>query len=490
MLPLSRVSSRRDCASSPQSTPRVPSLEDATVLQVPSDDSGKGKGLSSRSLTFVQLWHSFFLPAAGLSRVGSLGSFPAPSPPASSPTPLAGSSGGEGGSSLGGAGSAVSWGWCSALCLPLCTRLPCALAVLVFLVTLVSWDLAPGRRAVDPRLPTHIPALLIPTSPGRGPSLLATLHSLESRVDTLLLCNSAPQVPELQCLLQEVTLLAQAGELNIGSVRIVTPSGAPGPVYGVAECWNAMVDSAFQEAAVPWLLVMNDDVGMPQGALGAAVEETWRTHQGHSLLLAQEGLPGVGYAFSAFVLTRAGRAALGSFDENFFPAYYEVRPCAAPPFFLPRTPSALTLFPPPAPPSPPQDCDYFRRAQLLGMPWRRLPQLLILHPIHKYLPSLPELGERVAACVARASPEESRQAVIVQGAVGTMLRRARSATAWRDFAHSDRHYYQKKWGGGLNRCGEGSFPTPFNDPLKTLAFWAPDAAMRRATLQGTALEQA
>ena len=51
-------------------------------------------------------------------------------------------------------------------------------------------------------------------------------------------------------------------------------------------------------------------------------------------------------------------------------------------------------------PAPLQDCDYFRRAQLLGMPWRRLPQLHILHPIQKYLPRPPALSARVAACAA------------------------------------------------------------------------------------------
>ncbi len=137
-----------------------------------------------------------------------------------------------------------------------------------------------------------------------------------------------------------------------------------------------------------------------------------------------------------------------------------------------------------------QDCDYFRRAQLLGMPWRRLPQLHILHPIQKYLPRLPALGARVAACLASAPPSEAARAAAVQGAVGAMLKRARSPTAWRDFAHSDRYYYARKWGGALNKCGEGAFPTPFNNPQHSLSFWEPEPAMRRATLAGTALEVA
>ena len=340
---LSRISSRRDFASSPQSTPRASHGEGDTALALgDADDDGKRKGLSSRALTFSQLWLSLlpFSPASpGLPRISSLGSFSAPAasaaaagagaaPGACLAPPSAG--GAPPSASCSSGAGAGAGGWPRALpSLPfLYTRLPCALALLVFLVTLASWEVAPARHTLDPALPAHIPVLAIPTSPGRGPSLLATLHSLESRVEVLLLCNSAPLVPELQCVLDEVALLAEAGELNIGRVRAITPPRAPGPVYGVAECWNAMVDLAFEDLGAPWVLVMNDDVGLPAGALGAAVEETWRTHQRHSLLLAHEGLPGVGYAFSAFVLTRAGRAALGSFDENFFPAYYEV---SAPP---------------------------------------------------------------------------------------------------------------------------------------------------------------
>jgi hypothetical protein len=71
-----------------------------------------------------------------------------------------------------------------------------------------------------------------------------------------------------------------------------------------------------------------------------------------------------------------------------------------------------------------------------------------------------------------------------------MLKRARSPTAWRDFEGSDRYYYARKWGGGLNRCGEGAFAAPFNRPENTLDVWAFDAAMRAATVKGTALEAA
>jgi len=122
---------------------------------------------------------------------------------------------------------------------------------------------------------------------------------------------------------------AQVASGALGMVRRVievtpTKQEERGPVFGVAECWNAMAEEAFNVRKVAWAFIVNDDVGFTQGSLGQTVEEVWRGHASHSLLLANEGLPGVGYAFSAFVLTRTGYLALGKFDENFFPAYYEV----------------------------------------------------------------------------------------------------------------------------------------------------------------------
>jgi len=207
-------------------------------------------------------------------------------------------------------------------------RIPGALALLVLLATCGAWAWDHLRRPTHSDFfPTTVPILAIPTSPGRGPSLLATLHSLEVPVDLLLLCNSAPGVPELGCILEEVQALVDSGGLPcVRRVKVVQPGvKGRGPVFGVAECWNALAEEAFVAQGAPWAMVANDDVGFVAGAMAASVEEVWRRHGGHSLLLANEGLPGVGYAFSAFVLTRAGYRALGKFDENFFPAYYEVR---------------------------------------------------------------------------------------------------------------------------------------------------------------------
>ena len=222
--------------------------------------------------------------------------------------------------------------------LRLATPPPPHLLTLVLLVlTSLSWLHSSGRTPQpNPALyPRHIPVLAIPMSVTRGATLLSALAALDAPVDTLLLCDSAPGVPELGCVAGEVEDMVANGTLPVKRVRVVTPSGggAPGPVYGVSECWNALARDAFQGGGeeTPWMVVMNDDVGFSWGTLRRAVAAAWEGYKGKSLLLANDGLPGVGYAFSAFVLTREGYRSLGAFDENFFPAYFEVRRalCAA-----------------------------------------------------------------------------------------------------------------------------------------------------------------
>lgn len=175
------------------------------------------------------------------------------------------------------------------------------------------------------RWPTHLPAVGIATSPGRSKLLLATVRNLHARVDHLILCNAAPTVPEPGCALEELAALVDAGDVPVGKLTVVTPTHAPGPFYGTSECWNTLADKAFGELRAPWLLVLNDDIGFEPGVLRLSARAAWRGHAQHSIMLANSGLPGLGHAFSAFVLTAAGFGALGRFDENYFPAYYEVR---------------------------------------------------------------------------------------------------------------------------------------------------------------------
>ena len=139
--------------------------------------------------------------------------------------------------------------------------------------------------------------------------------------------------------------------------------------------------------------------------------------------------------------------------------------------------------------TPRQDCDYIRRAELLpSLPWAFIPQLKLLHPIHGYLPQPAALSEGVRRCMAGAAPPAAAFAAAVTEGLATMLHRARSPSAWEDFPASDRHYYARKWGGLLNRCGGGEYGAPFGVEGTPLGAWERDVAMRRATVAGTAIE--
>jgi len=123
------------------------------------------------------------------------------------------------------------------------------------------------------------------------------------------------------------------------------------------------------------------------------------------------------------------------------------------------------------------------------MPWRRLPQLHIFHPIQKYLPSLPSHSVVYQECVKATPPEALSQAQAMSSSVASMLHRARSPTAWKSFPYSDRYYYERKWGGEVGKvCGAGEYMTPFNDPTNALSLWLWDKEMRLATVKGTPLE--
>ena len=141
---------------------------------------------------------------------------------------------------------------------------------------------------------------------------------------------------------------------------------------------------------------------------------------------------------------------------------------------------------------PLQDCDYIRRADILAplLPWVKLPQLNLLHPIQKYLPAPPALPHSVNACMAAAPPASQAYAAAVTSGLAKLLQRARSPTAWEPFPFSDRYYYVKKWGGGVNMCGKGAFDAPFGGALGGggLGSWVFDPAMRAGTVKGSELE--
>ncbi len=371
------------------------------------------------------------------------------------------------------------------------------------LLAVLSWLYSRERSLHAPRgsgWPRHVPAVAYPIIAGRGELLLASVLSLGARVDRLLICDNSGGAPDVACALQELRALMAAGQLPVQSLQVLTPSGAAaGAVYGVSECWNAMAAAAFgaegagegagagagarvgagagtgvgtgaagllsttasaaqaaaAAAAAPWMLLLNEDVGFAEGALEQAAEDIWALHASHSLLLSHSNMPGFsnGNAFSAFVVTRAGYGALGSFDENFYPAYYE-------------------------------DCDYIRRARLLALPWRTVASLQVFHPVQKKV-VLEPVPASYQACLAAALAKEGSAALLQR-----VKQRSEAMTASLKLLHysswdwpSDRDYYRRKWGGAPDDCGTGDFSTPFNDPLRPVSAWQLEPAMRAALLQ-------
>lgn len=128
-----------------------------------------------------------------------------------------------------------------------------------------------------------------------------------------------------------------------------------------------------------------------------------------------------------------------------------------------------------------------RRVQLLGMPWKHLRQLKMLHPIQFHVPT-PELGDVFHACMARRADEVEAGEVLV-AAQRAALQRYHYGD-WDTWPHSDRAYYRNKWGTSLlwkETCLAGDKATPYGDVRRPLSFWAWNQTMRDAIMAATGL---
>jgi hypothetical protein len=233
-----------------------------------------------------------------------------------------------------------------------------------------------------------------------------------------------------------------------------------GDFVGLSECWNAVLDDALVRAREPWVLVLNDDVGFEPGVLAVGVAAAWARHATHAAVFVNSNEPGMagGNLFSAFAITRLGYLAVGSMDENFFPAYFE-------------------------------DCDWFYRLKVLGLRWHVERAWNMLHP----LPLTTDAA--FDACVA-AAPAAAREAALERA---TALRRmvnsstdgpiGRQVEGGPPFPHpaGHREYYMRKWGTAPEDCGYGNFEAPFNDARAAVGDWTFDATRRRAFLAANGL---
>ena len=361
--------------------------------------------------------------------------------------------------------------------------IPVLAALLVTVASCLSWLRNPLSQSAESG-PAKIPAVGYPVMRGRGATLLSSALSLTGvEIGELIVCDNSGGAPDVQCALEALASYIDGGSseqvldqrLRVQSLTVLRPQPRPGsPMLGVSECWNALADAAFEpprealngdapgdmqvsagSGQHPWLLLLNDDVGFPPGVLEAAARETWSLHLTHSLLLSTSALPGEGNSFSAFALTRAGFGALGRFDENFWPAYYE-------------------------------DCDYLQRAVRSPLPWRRSRTWPIVHPVEPA-----DSDARLNACMSRLSPRARFNATRELDSFREMLGNTRlrvQDNPNRDAPNGNSAYFRRKWGrecdevhppaGRLSSGASRWFASPFNDREYSLAQWRFDATRR------------
>jgi GT2 family glycosyltransferase len=170
---------------------------------------------------------------------------------------------------------------------------------------------------------------------------------------------------------------------------------------GVAASWNYIIKSNIKD---PYWLIVSDDVWFAPGDLAKIVEA--------ADVYAKLGNIGKIHCFSdcAFVMFPHGVRTVGWFDENFYPAYCE-------------------------------DCDWNRRADLLGVKRVDLKGLGMGHGEEVN-------GKMEGSRTVNATPE------LAQENAKTYER-----NIW---------YYIQKWGG---RPGEETFLHPFNNPVRAMSDW-------------------
>ena len=350
-----------------------------------------------------------------------------------------------------------------------------------------------------------VPAVGVPVMPGRGSMLLASVLSLDVDVGELFICDNSDGAPDVQCAIESIearvaTFAARGGgggsgggggnvaggnvaggSLSVRKLTVLRPRPRPGsPMLGVSECWNVLADAAFfpplstlsssvgvsppmpdfaAAGAGPhaWLMLMNDDVGFLPGTLAAVAREAWSIHLSHSLLLCTRPLPGEGHAFSAFALFRAGYGALGRFDENFWPAYFE-------------------------------DCDYLQRAVRSPLLWRVSSHWHIEHPT-----AARDNDHFQTECLRKLPPDPDRNGSAKLAAFREQLAgiRLRVQDGPRDAPHGNSVYFRRKWARECDeieppttRFGRPWVRTPFGDPAASLGSWAFDSARRKGIVKG------
>jgi GT2 family glycosyltransferase len=197
----------------------------------------------------------------------------------------------------------------------------------------------------------------------------------------------------------EMVMLKPMGKVSRDLVKKISFSTHPNA--GVSGAWNEII----KLFPATWWLISNNDIQFTPGDLEKMANFVARDEAREDA--RPTGMVYGNHGASWFGITRQGVDTVGLFDENIFPAYLE-------------------------------DCDWSRRADLLGVRRCDVPDVHAIHGDDKL----------TGSCTVNENPE---------------LAEKNSRTHSGNF-----DYYRRKWG-GLN--GTEIFDAPFNEPQWPLWAW-------------------
>lgn len=168
----------------------------------------------------------------------------------------------------------------------------------------------------------------------------------------------------------------------------------PGGNIGVAASWNLVT----QQYPAPYHFICSNDIQFQRGDMARMAQAAKNP---------EEAIIVGNFGFAYFIVTKKGMETVGTFDENFYPAYYE-------------------------------DCDWMRRARLLGFEHTIVQGMTAIHG------EAPHWGS--------ATIHSNKHYQQKNGITG----------------NQNSIYFERKWGGPP---AKEVFPTPFNDPDWPPAKW-------------------
>lgn len=237
---------------------------------------------------------------------------------------------------------------------------------------------------------TEIPVLGIPIL-NRGDLLMRCVNSIDYPVGKLVIINNGVN----PTVFRAIKLLER--------LRPNLISLAPGYNMGVAASWNRII----HDFPAPFHFICSNDIQFKRGDLQIMME-SFPTFPEPKILLGN-------HHFGYFMVSNQVMETVGSFDENFHPAYLE-------------------------------DVDWCRRLELLGYKMSGTGGLNAIHG---------EAPHWNSTTINSSKDYKSKNAITHE---------------------MNRKYYARKWGGGH---GEETFVTPFNDPNWPLNKWEPDEERRK-----------